>query len=385
MAQPHVKPDLPARYAALADFQAGARRRIPHFAYEYIAGGIGRDVGLARNYASLDNVRLTPRAIDEGGEIDLATTILGETASYPFGVAPVGMSGLFHPKSAPALAKKSAELGLPFSLSMVASHSVETIVSTSGRAPWHQFYWPRPEDVQKDIMARMKALGVSVIMPTLDVPGPTWRERSIRAGSAAMPSPFVLARDIALRPVWAVETLMNGVPGLPNISLYSGGGTSHSQEWLQQNCIRPIGPEEIRSLRVRWDGKIVVKGVMAPEDAEAFVAAGADGIIVSNHGGRQLDAAPGTAELLPPIVEAVRGKTEILVDGGVADGVDILRLLRLGADFVMLGRLPYLACAALGGRGANVLDMLIYQVRVAMLQLGVRNLEELRALRVDLG
>lgn len=384
MAQPLDKPDLPARFASFADFREGARRRIPHFAFEYLDGGIGRDIGLARNYAALDNVRLTPRTVDEGIEPVTEVDILGERAAYPFGVAPLGMSGLFHPESAPALAAKSAALGLPFSLSFVASHSVEKVrAAAGGKAPWHQFYWPRPADVQNDIIVRMKALGVTVLMPTLDIPGHQWRERTIRAGVAAKPSPFVMARDLALRPRWAMETLRYGKPRLPNIAPYVSGGAAEAEKWLLQNCLRPIGPEEIRRLRDKWDGKLVVKGVMAPEDAEDFVRVGVDGIVVSNHGGRQLDAAPGAAELLPPIVEAVKGETAILADSGVTDGLDILKLLRLGADFVLVGRLPYFACAALGARGAAVLDLLALQVRTVMVQLGVRNLDELMKLRVD--
>ncbi|MFV0474406.1 MAG: alpha-hydroxy acid oxidase [Pikeienuella sp.] len=385
MAQQIEKIDLPPRYAAFADFREGARRRIPHFAFEYLDGGIGRDVGLARNYASLDRVLLTPRTVDEGAAVDASVEILGERVAYPFGVAPLGMSGLFHPHSAPALARRAAELGVPFCLSFVASHGVEQVRAAAGKAPWHQFYWPRDEDVQDDIIARMKALGVRVLMPTLDIPGQQWRERTIRSGVAAKPSPLVLARDLALKPVWALETLRAGKPGLPAINMYSGGDTTDAERWLIQNCMRPIGPEIIKRLRDKWDGQLVVKGVMAPEDAEDFAKVGVDGIVVSNHGGRQLDAAPGSAELLPPIVEAVSGKVAILADGGVRDGLDVLRLLRLGADFVMVGRLPYFACAALGERGAMVLDMLALQVRSVMTQLGVCNIEELRKLRVDIG
>lgn len=384
MAQPLERPDLPARFASFDDFREGARRRIPHFAFEYLAGGIGRDIGLARNYSSIDNVRLTPRNVDEGVKPVLKTEIFGEEVAAPFGVAPLGMGGLFHPKSAPALARKCADLNLPFTLSFVASHSVETIRSAAGgKAPWHQFYWPRQEDVQDDILARMKALGVKVLMPTLDIPGHQWRERTVRAGVAAKPALKVMLRDLPTRPRWCLETLRYGKPGLPNIAPYVGRDTEQTEIWLLENCLRPMGPEAIRQLRDKWDGALVVKGVMAPEDAEDFVRVGVDGIVVSNHGGRQLDAAPGTAELLPPIVEAVGGKTTILADGGVRDGLDILKLIALGADFVMVGRLPYYACAALGERGASVMDLLMLQYKTVMVQLGVRTVEELRKLRVD--
>lgn len=383
MAQPIEKPDLPAKFASFADFREGARRKLPHFVFEYLDGGIGRDVGLARNYSALDNVRLTPVTVDEGRKPDTSVEVLGQKSALPVCVAPVGMTGMFHPLAMRSLEKKSAALGIPYALSFVGSHTPEEVKGVAGRAPWHQFYWPRDEDVQTDILARMKALGVEVIMPTLDIPGHQWRERTIRSGVSANPSPITLARDLIPRPGWALNVLRHGKPGLPNINLYSGGGTPEAEMWLLQNCLRPIGPEEIKRLRDRWDGKLVVKGVMAPEDAEAYVGVGVDGIVVSNHGGRQLDAAPGTAELLPPIVDAVKGKTEILADGGVADGLDVLKLMRLGADYVMIGRLAYYACAALGPQGANVLDMLALQIRTVMVQLGIRNFDELMKLRVD--
>lgn len=383
MAQHADKPDLPPRYAALADFREGARRRLPHFVFEYIDGGIGRDVGLRRNYEALDRMRIVPRTVDEGVKADTSVNIFGKTYDYPFGVAPVGMSGMFHPLAMRSLEKKSAALNIPYSLSFVGSHTPEEVKSVAGRPPWHQFYWPRPDDVQDDILARMKALGVDVIMPTLDIPGHQWRERSARTGVSAQPSPFVLARDLIPRPGWVLNVLKHGKPGLPNINLYSGGDTLAAEMWLLQNCLRPIGPEEIRKLRDKWDGKIVVKGVMAAEDAEDFVKVGVDGIVVSNHGGRQLDAAPGAAELLPPIVDAVKGKTLIMADSGVADGLDVLKMMRLGADFVMFGRLAYFACAALGAQGANVLDLLALQVRTVMVQLGVRSFDELMRLKIE--
>lgn len=385
MAQPVDKPDLPSKYAAFADFRRGAKRRLPHFVFEYLDGGIGRDVGLARNYAALDEVRITPRTVDEGVTADTSVEMFGEKFDYPFAVAPLGMSGLFHPDSAPALERKSAALNIPFCLSFVASHTTEGIKAVAGRAPWQQFYWPRPEDVQTDILARMKALGVRVLMPTLDIPGHQWRERTVRSGVSAKPSPFVLAKSVASRPFWALDIARKGKPGLPNIQPYSGGDVGQAEQWLLQNCLRPMGPEQIKRLRDQWDGALVVKGVMAPEDAEAFVGVGVDGIVVSNHGGRQLDAAPGSAELLPPIAEAVKGKSAIIADGGVADGLDVMKMMRLGADFVLVGRLPYMACAALGGRGAAVLDLLALQVRTVMVQLGVRNYDELMKLRLDVG
>ena len=158
------------------------------------------------------------------------------------------MTGMFHPKAMESLEAKSDDLGIPFNLSFVGSHTPEAVKAVRGRAPWHQFYWPRDEDVQKDILDRMKALGVEVIMPTLDIPGHQWRERTVRSGASAQPSPLVLARDLLPRPGWVANVLKHGKPGLPNIEMYSGGGTAEAEQWLLQNCLRPIGPETIKKL-----------------------------------------------------------------------------------------------------------------------------------------
>lgn len=385
MVQPLDKPDLPRRYASLADFREGARRRIPNFAFEYLDSGIGRDANLARNYAALDRVLITPRLSDDERPADASVEIFGQRYAAPFSVAPLGFVGLFHPRCAPAFARRSAKLNIPYTLSFVSSSDTEEILHASGRPPWQQIYWPRDEGAQDHFLARMKSLGVEVVMPTVDIPGPQWRERVIRADFAGRPSLPTMMRDIALRPRWAFDMLRGPIPGLPQLSLYSGARDIQAAEtWLKEQCTRPVGREEVARLRDKWDGKLVIKGVMAPEDAEDFAALGVDGVVVSNHGGRQLDAAPGSAELLPPIVEAVKGKMAILVDGGVANGLDVLRMIRLGADFVLVGRLAYYAAAALGPRGAAVLDLVALQIRDVMVQMGVRSLDELMALKMEI-
>ncbi|MEM7268406.1 MAG: alpha-hydroxy acid oxidase, partial [Pseudomonadota bacterium] len=298
-----------------------------------------------------------------------------------------GFVGLFHPRCGPAFAKRSKELGLPYALSFVSSSSTESIIAAmDGTPPWQQFYWPDDEDVQDDIIARMKALGVKVIMPTVDIPGFQWRERSVRAGSSGQPPLHILARDIIQRPRWALDMLKGPIPRLPNIAPYCGSDKPiDGEKWLVEHCTRPMGVGEIKKLRDKWDGKLVVKGVMAVEDAEAYAKIGVDGIVVSNHGGRQLDAAPAAAELLPPIAAAVKGKVAIIADSGVASGLDALRMLRLGADFVMIGRLAYYAAAALGEDGSQVLDLMKLQIRTVMTQLGIRSLDELDSIEMKIG
>ncbi|MGB0507230.1 MAG: alpha-hydroxy acid oxidase [Pikeienuella sp.] len=377
-------PDLPSGMASLSDFRLAAQRRLPHFAFEYLDGGIGRDVGLARNYSAMDRVRLTPEIRDAGPEPDASTELLGRRWALPFGVAPVGLSGLFHPHAARMLAARATKLNLPFCLSVVSTDSTESVARDAGRPPWQQLYWPRDADVQNDILARMKALDVDTLMPTVDIPGWQWRERSVRAGSTGAPTAMMKLKAVLSRPGWALAQARRGPPGFPNFAPYVTGGPAAIEQWMFRETLRQVGVEEMKSLRDRWHGKIIVKGVMSPKDAEAFAAIGMDGIVVSNHGGRQLDAAPAGVELLPPIVDAVKGKIAILADGGIADGLDVLRMLRLGADFVLVGRLPYYAMGGLGDRGVGALDLLALQVRAVMTQLGIAKLDELASIKMDL-
>lgn len=367
-------PDLPPGAASLSDYREAARRRLPRFAFEYLDGGIGRDVGLARNYSDLDDVHITPRINDDPAEIDAGCELLGRRWAQPFMVAPVGMSSMFHPGAASTLAKKAKALDIPFCLSLVAGETTEAVSSKAGTPPWQQLYWPSDMDVQKDILARMKAMRVDTLMITVDIPVWQWRERSVRAKTTSAPGLLAKLTAAASAPRWAAAMAKGGMPTMPNLSPYVTGGNAAVEQWMFRNTLRPVGVEEVKSLRDRWDGKLIVKGVMAAEDARAFVETGVDGIVVSNHGGRQLDAAPSGAALLPPIVDEVKGKTAILADGGVADGLDVLRLLRLGADFVMVGRLPYYAMAGYGDRGAAALDLLALQVKTVMQQIGVRRL-----------
>ncbi len=373
-------PGLPAGAASIADYRDAARRRLPRFAFEYIDGGIGRDVGLARNYSDLDQVHITPRINESAAEVDAGCDLLGTRWNAPFMVAPVGMSSMFYPGAASKLATKAHALNIPFCLSLVAGETTESVSAKAGTPPWQQLYWPSDVDVQTDILARMKAMRVETLMITVDIPVWQWRERSVRAKTTSAPGLIAKLTAAASAPRWAMAMARGGMPTMPNLSPYVVGGNADVEQWMFQNTLRPIGVEEVKSLRDRWDGKLIVKGVMAPEDARAFVETGVDGIVVSNHGGRQLDAAPSGVALLPPIVAEVKGKTAILADGGVADGVDVLRMLRLGADFVMVGRLPYYAMAGYGDRGVASLDLLDLQIRTVMKQMGLRQLSELSSL-----
>ena len=373
---------LPAGFADFQDFREAARRRLPDFIFAYLDGGIGRDANLKRNRSSLDDVRIEPRINDAPPNVDLSCDLFGHTYDLPVGVAPLGMTSMMHHDSATSLARRAAALNMPMALSLVAGHAMEDVKAASGRAAWQQLYWPDEQEMKASLIERMKRAGVTVAMPTVDIPGWQWRESWVRMGVSTGPNTLQRLKTLAMRPGWTLDVLRRGGPDMPNLSEIAPGGAAAGEAFLLKHTMRPLGPREIAEFRDLWDGALVVKGVMAPEDAEIFAGIGVDGIVVSNHGGRQLDAAPGTAEMLPDIASAVAGRMKVIADGGVWNGLDALRLLRLGADAVMVGRLPYFATAGLGESGAAVLDMLSIQVRAQMVQLGVRNLAELRALRL---
>lgn len=365
-------------HPGLSDLARRARRRIPHFVWEYLDCGTGADDARRRNRRALDAVRLVPRGL--AGEVtpELSLSLLGQHWSMPIGMAPIGMSGLIWPGAEGILAGVARDAGIPYCLSTVATRTPEEIGPLAGPSGWFQLYPPRDPEIRRDILRRARAAGFRVLVLTIDVPVMSRRERQRRAGIRVPPrlSPRILWQ-IARRPAWALGTLRHGVPGLPLMASYApAGGASVARA---DHALR-TAPDAayLGSLRDEWDGPLVVKGVMDPALAATLPAAGADAIWVSNHGGRQLDAAPAPVEVLPAVRRAVGEEVPIIFDSGVESGVDVLRALALGADFVMLGRPWHHAVAAFGREGARYMaHMLAEDLAVNMVQLGAARLSEL--------
>ncbi|HEU0221006.1 MAG TPA: alpha-hydroxy acid oxidase [Paracoccaceae bacterium] len=367
-------------YPGIADLARRARRRVPHFGWEYLESGTGLDQAAARNVAALERVTLWPGILTGRIEPEIAVTLWGETYGRPFGVAPIGTAALIWPGAERALAKAAAEARMPYCLSTVATAGMEIIARHAQGMGWFQLYPPADPDIRDDLLARAKANGYRVLVVTADVPVLSRRERQRKAGVTA-----TLARDpltywrILGRPAWALAALRRGAPRFWTLDPYIGGrGGARAAAFISQYFDQVPSWDYLKALRDLWAGPLVLKGVMRPEDAERAVAIGVDGIGVSNHGGRQFDAAPAAIEALPAVKAAVGDRARIIFDSGLRGGLDILRALALGADFCLLGRAFMYGVGALGSRGAaHVAKILTEDLVNNMIQMGVARLDEL--------
>lgn len=354
--------DLDDRYPSLSDFAARARRRVPRFVWEYLDSGTGNEAGRSANVAALDQVGLVPRVLAPV-EPDLTTRLLGRDWSLPVGMAPLGMSGLIWPGAEVALARAATLAGVPYCLSTVASATPEEVGPETGGTGWFQLYPPRDPCIRRDMLKRARDSGFDVLVLTADVGTPSRRERQRRARltNPMRLTPRILAQA-AMCPAWSLATLRAGIPRLKTLEPYAQGGTGGTTGHIGYQL--RVAPDRtyLEALREEWDGPLVVKGVLHPEDARALDGI-ADAVWVSNHGGRQFEAAPGAATVLPAI-RAALPHMPLVADGGVRSGTDVLRLIALGADMVMLGRAFHHGYAALGPAGV---DHAIHILRAGLL------------------
>lgn len=372
--------DLHAKYPALSDLRARAQQRIPRFVWEYLDSATGDERTKARNRAKLDEILFHPSILHGDIAPDTSVELLGKRYPLPVGMAPIGMSGLMWPDAEFLLARAAAQAGVPYCISTVATKTPEEMTPHLGENAWFQLYPPRDEGIRKDLLSRAKAAGFSTLVLTVDVPTASRRERQIRSGLTTPPrlTPRLLAQ-VAMRPAWALASARAGMPRMKLIDDYaeevSGlSSTAHAGYLLRTSP----DWDYLKWLRDHWDGPFVVKGVMRPEDAQRLTAAGVDALWLSNHAGRQFDASPATIEALP----AIRAVTDLplIVDSGFETGLDILRALALGANFVFMGRGFHYALCALGEAGpAHLLDILAKDLAANMGQLGASDFSTLSA------
>jgi L-lactate dehydrogenase (cytochrome) len=373
--------DLMNRYPSIADLRRRARGRIPFFAWEYLDSGTGADECVRRNRAALEAVTLVPQFMKGVCEPDISTKLFGIQYETPFGVSPVGLSGLIWPRSEQILACAAAKYRFPYTLSTAATETPEAIGALADGMGWFQLYPPRRAEIRRDLLARARDAGLTTLLVTADVPTVSRRERPTRAGVTVPPrfTPLVLYR-CAVRPVWTLATLWAGPPRFHGLEKYRDGRD-------MQDMLTFIGHElggsldwtYLQEVRDEWDGPLVIKGLLDVAQSEHAVELGCDGIMVSNHGGRQFDGAPAAISVLPDIARSVGNRAKILFDSGVGSGLDIARALTLGADFVLLGRAFMFGVAALGRRGGDhVADILIEDLKNNMTQLGCSTAAELR-------
>lgn len=371
--------DLHRRYPGLDDMRRRAKRRIPKFVWEYLDSGTGTEATKGRNRMALDRIGFPPSVLHGEVTPDLSTTILGQNYPLPVGISPIGMSGLIWPGAESMLAQAGAKNGLPYCISTVASQSPEDIAPHLGPHAWFQLYPPRDPEIRSDMLKRAKDAGFSTLVLTVDVPASSRRERQVRSGLTNPPTitPRILAQ-IMTCPAWAIGTARLGRPRMRGIDKYTSTATKGMSPTAHMGYLLRTAPDwdYVKWLRDAWDGPFMVKGILKPEDAEKLDQMGVDAIWVSNHAGRQFDAAPASIEVLP----AIRAATDkpIIFDSGVESGLDILRAIALGADFVMLGRAWHFALGALGKDGPDhLVDLLAKDLAANMGQLGAANLTNL--------
>ena len=365
---------LDQRYPALADLKARARRRIPHFAWEYLDSGTGDELALRRSRTALDAVVLKPAILSGTVAKDLSTPLLGQDFAFPFGIAPLGMSGLFWAGAEAHLARLAARLHIPYGLSTVAAAAPEDIAPHHGGMGWFQLYPQSDAKITADILRRAWEAGFGTLILTVDVPGPSRRERQRRGGVPTPPrlTPRVLWHA-AQRPAWSLAMARGGMPRLRTLEGYPEPPPSTADQG-HVGLAAHSGPDWdfLDGLRELWPGKIVAKGVLVPEDAVRLAEAGVDALWVSNHGGRQFDGAPGSAEALPLVRSSVGAEVPVIYDGAVASGLDVLKAIALGADFVMLGRAWHWGLGAFGAKGAaHVAHILTEDMLACMTQMGI--------------
>ncbi|MEX3014829.1 alpha-hydroxy acid oxidase [Gymnodinialimonas hymeniacidonis] len=374
--------DLHSRYPALSDLKARGRRRIPHFVWEYLDSATGAEATARRNRTALDAILLQPAALLGEVAPSLSTRFLGRDYPVPFGIAPVGMSGLIWPEAELLLARHAARAGIPYGLSTVATVVPETIGPKVADQGWFQMYPPKAPEIRDDMLSRAKAAGFHTLVLTVDVPAASRRERQTRGGLVQPPrlTPRLLAQ-VALCPAWALGIQASGMPRMRLMDSYAEDllekgplpSTAHVGYLLR------AAPDwdYVAALRDRWDGAFILKGVTEPEVAKRAEAEGIDAIWVSNHAGRQFDGAPGAADALPEMRSATT--LPLIFDSGIEGGLDVIRAIALGADFVMMGRAWHYALGALGREGpAHWHDILVKDMESNMAQIGARSLADLQ-------
>ncbi|MCB1444479.1 MAG: alpha-hydroxy-acid oxidizing protein [Rhizobiaceae bacterium] len=373
--------NIDKRFPSIPHMKATARRRMPGFAWEYMTGGIGLEENVRRNTGDLQKILFMPRYLSDAQDPDISTTVFGQRLAAPFGVAPVGLGGLQWPGCEPPIGRAARRHDVLHILSTHATQSLEAMKAHTGPSGWFQLYPPKDPAMETDMIERAKRAGYDVLVVTVDIPAVTRRDRDIRNG-LSVPPQFDLRTvcHAAMRPHWLLRLARHGIPHFENLEPYAPKGLSIREfgEFLGTILSNHITADRFRQIRDRWPGKVVVKGVLDPEEAAAYMTLGADGIIVSNHGGRQLDAAPSSVSMLPHVRRRLGPDALVMVDGGVRSGLDIARMVALGADYVFMGRPFIFSAAAIGDDGpAHLIDVLKQELRGTMWQLGCPRLADL--------
>ena len=370
--------------ASALDYRELARKRLPPFLFEYIDGGSYAEATLKRNSADLSDVILRQRVLRDVSQVSLATELFGEKLSMPVILGPVGLAGMNARRGEVQAALAALGAGVPFTLSTVSACSIEEVATGSGSPFWFQLYMIRDRAFMRDLLAQAREAKCSALVFTVDMPVPGTRYRDYRSGLAGAPGIAGSIRRLAqavMHPRWAWDVGLRGRPHeLGNVAPVLGKNTGLEDffAWMRANFDPSVTWHDLDFVRAEWAGPLIIKGILDADDARQAASLGADGLVVSNHGGRQLDGVESSARALPIIADAVGDRLTVLADGGVRSGLDVVRMLALGAKGVMLGRAWAYALAAAGELGvAHVLRLIDAEMRVAMALTGVTRISQI--------
>ncbi|WP_406641917.1 FMN-dependent L-lactate dehydrogenase LldD [Pectobacterium brasiliense] len=367
--------------SASTDYRAAAQRKLPPFLFHYADGGAYGEHTLRRNTADLADIALRQRILKNVSDLSLETQLFGEKLAMPVVLAPVGLTGMYARRGEVQAARAAAQKGIPFTLSTVSVCPIEEVAPTIDRPLWFQLYVLKDRGFMRNVLERAQAAGIKTLVFTVDMPTPGARYRDAHSGMSGPNASIRRVLQAMVHPQWAWDVGLNGKPhDLGNVSAYRGTPTTLENYigWLAENFDSSISWQDLAWIREMWKGPMIIKGILDPEDAKEAVKFGADGIVVSNHGGRQLDGVLSTAHALPAIADAVKGDITILADSGIRTGLDVVRMIALGADGVMLGRAFVYALAAAGEAGVvNLLNLIEKEMRVAMTLTGAKSIADI--------
>ncbi len=369
--------------SSATDYREAARRKLPPFLFHYLDGGAGTETTLRANVGDLQQVNLRQRVLKGSEDLDLSTEWFGVRQDLPLALAPVGLTGMYARRGEVQAARVAAERNIPFIQSTVSVCPLREVAEQSSRPLWCQLYVLKDRGFMRDYLQRARDLGIKTLVFTVDMPVPGARYRDAHSGMSGRHGPLRRVLQAMLHPRWALDVGLLGKPhDLGNISAYRGNPTGLADYlgWLAANFDPGIDWNDLQWIRDEWQGPMVIKGILDAQDARDAKSFGADGIVVSNHGGRQLDGALSTARALPAIADAVKGDLTIFADSGVRTGLDVVRLLALGADGVLIGRAFVYALATHGAAGVrNLLAILEKDIRTCMVLTGVRSVRDIGA------
>ncbi|MDI4668197.1 alpha-hydroxy-acid oxidizing protein [Pseudoalteromonas shioyasakiensis] len=368
-------------YPDVADLKKKAKQRIPRFAFDYLEGGCMQEHGVKRNRDDINSVQLRSELLKPFAGSSQTVELFGHTYAAPFGIAPVGLQGLMWPKAPEILAKAAAEKNIPYVLSTVSSSSLERIAEESEGHAWFQLYNPTDEKIRLDLLNRIKAAHYPVLVVTVDVPTFGYRPRDIRNG-LAMPPKMTLSNILQMlaRPRWLYETSLAGKPEMETLKPYMPKNmpTDELAAFMNKTVMGRVDLEGLKPIRDLWQGPLIIKGLINESDVQAAIALGADGVVMSNHGARQLDAGESPVKPLQTIAAKYSNDIKIFMDSGLRSGTNIVSALASGADFTFLGRPFVYGVGALGDRGGiHTINTLMMQITQIMNQLGCATVSEL--------